>query len=68
MAGKRTNVLREYHLLIKREAQGFEWQIRYNRHATPIQRSPTLYATQEAAATAGDEALSALRQEVRDVP
>lgn len=63
MAGKRTNVLREYHLLIKREAGGFEWQVRYDRHAIPIQRSEALHPTQAEAAAAGEAALAAIRRE-----
>ena len=62
MAGKRTNVLREYHLLIKREPHGFEWQIRYDRHALPVQRSETLHRTQEEAAAAGEAALAEMRR------
>ena len=62
MAGKRANVLREYHLLIKREPQGFEWQIRYDRHAHPVQRSEILHPTQEQAAAAGEAALAEVRR------
>ena len=64
MASKRTNILREYHLLIKREADGFEWQIRYDRHAVPVQRGQTVYPTQEQAVVAGEEALAALKRDM----
>jgi hypothetical protein len=66
MAGKRTNVLRDYHLLIKREADGFEWQIRYDRHANAVQRSQVLYGTHEDAAAAGDKVLATLKREASD--
>ena len=62
MVGKRANVLREYHLLIKREPHGFEWQIRYDRHATPVQRSEILHPTHEQATAAGETALAEVRR------
>ena len=66
MASKRTNVLRDYHLLVKRESDGFEWQIRYDRHANAVQRSPSLYATHEEAAVEGSKVLATLKREVAD--
>ncbi len=64
MSNKRANVLREYHLLIQREGAGFMWQIRYDRHANPIQRSQTVYPTQAEALAAGEVALAALKRDV----
>ena len=66
MASKRTNVLRDYHLLIKRESEGFEWQIRYDRHANAVQRSQVLYATHEEAAAEGSKVLATLKREVAE--
>ena len=66
MASKRTNVLRDYHLLIKRESEGFEWQIRYDRHANAVQRSQVLYATREEAAAEGSKVLATLKREVAE--
>lgn len=64
MAAKRSNSLRDYHLLIKREPDGFEWQIRYDRHAVPVQRSAERYATQSEASQAGEDALAAVKRNV----
>ena len=58
MAGKRTNTLREYHLLVVREHDGFCWQVRYDRHANPVERSTQLYQTHGEAMTAGEAALA----------
>jgi hypothetical protein len=66
MSGKKSNALRDYHLLVARGASGFEWQIRYDRHATPVQRSSNIYPTQEEAALAGEEALAAVRRAASD--
>lgn len=64
MAGKRTNTLREYHLLIVREGNGFCWQVRYDRHANPVERGSQSYATQSEAMAAGEVALSRHRAAV----
>lgn len=63
MAGKKRNALREYHLLIKRQAGGFAWEIRFDRHAKPIRRSVEAYASLDAADRSGKEALAAVRAE-----
>lgn len=57
MAGKRVNTLREYHLLIVRESSGFCWQVRYDRHATPVERSSQPFGTHAEALAAGEMAL-----------
>lgn len=66
MAGKRNNTLREYHLLIVREGGGFGWQVRYDRHANPIERGSQPYATQEEAMTIGQAALNRHRSTMND--
>ena len=63
MSGKKNNALRDYHLLVARGCDGFEWQIRYNRHANPVQRSQTAFASHADAIKAGEVALTTLRRE-----
>lgn len=66
MAGKRINTLREYHLLIVRENSGFCWQVRYDRHANPVERGALSYATHGEAMTAGETALARHRTAVEN--
>ena len=63
MVGKKKNALRDYHLLVARRRDGFEWQIRYNRHANPVQRSQMSYPNQAEATAAGEAALEQLKRE-----
>ena len=63
MTGKKSNALRDYHLLVARSGGGFEWQVRYDRHAHPVQRSQAVYQTQAEAAAAGETALATIRRE-----
>ena len=66
MATKKSNSLRDYHLLVTRGSDGFEWQVRYNRHANPVQRSEGTYPTQVEASAAGEVALAILRRKSDD--
>lgn len=63
MPGKKSNILRDYHVLVVRGPTGFEWQVRYNRHASPVQRSPASFSTQAEASAAGEIALAAIRRD-----
>ncbi|MDX7952217.1 hypothetical protein P7D22_13640 [Lichenihabitans sp. Uapishka_5] len=64
MASKRPNSLREYHLLVARHFDGFEWQIRYDHHANPVRRSEGVFGSQNDAVSAGEVALAALKRQI----
>lgn len=66
MAAKRTNLLREYHLLIVRVGEGFVWQVRYDRHANPVERGTEAFKTHEDALKAGEQALERHRGAVKN--
>ncbi|MDX7953679.1 hypothetical protein P7D22_21170 [Lichenihabitans sp. Uapishka_5] len=57
MPGKRENVLRAYHLLVVRGPEGFTWQVRYDRHANPVERSAMFFPSHAAAEMDGGQAL-----------
>lgn len=65
MPSKRESLLRSYHLLVLREVGGFGWQVRYDRHANPVEKSSKTFPTHDEAQTHGQSALQRYRDAAR---
>ncbi|MDX7950842.1 hypothetical protein P7D22_06575 [Lichenihabitans sp. Uapishka_5] len=68
MPANKANALRTYHVLVRRNADGFVWQIRYGRHAQHVAESDVSFSTIEQAEAAGRTALDHLQSRSETLP